>query len=179
MLTSKYQQTTPPSPHPGVVVDREPVYYVKRLYPCLVTCPVLFSPVIRPCYLMVMTKFLVLIIFLPLSPPLPYPQSVNPPPSRVNLHISCSSTPDCSSRVPTPALIDLDPVEDDVPSSPPRPNGYLTSIPPHLPTLEAVVVLSDCTAVNSNAPSSVSPHSPNSSPPPNPPPLLSQVPRPP
>ena len=94
-------------------------------------------------------------------------QSVNPSPSRVNPHISLTSTPACSVRVPTPVLTDLDPVEDDVPpSSPPRPNGYpITSIPSHLPNLEAVVVLSDCTAVNSNAPSSVSPRSPNPSPP--------------
>ena len=103
------------------------------------------------------------------QPPSTLFQTVNPSTPRVNPLSSCSSTPNRSSNVPTPALIDLDPVEDDVPPSPPRPNGYLTSIPSHLPTLEAVVVLSDCTAVNSNATSSVSPHSPNSSPSPNPP----------
>jgi hypothetical protein len=100
--------------------------------------------------------------------PMALSQSVNTSPPRVNPHLSCTSTPDYLVRVPTPILTDLDPVEDDVPPSPPRPNGYPnTSIPSHLPILEAVVVLSDCTAVNSNATSPTPPRLTNHSPPPN------------
>ena len=105
--------------------------------------------------------------------PNPHPHShfilPHPPTNRTNTEPT--STPDSSShpaRVPTPILTNLDPVEDDVPPSPPRPNGYPnTSIPSHLPILEAVVVLSDCTAVNSNATPPTHPRLTNHSPPPN------------
>ena len=103
--------------------------------------------------------------FHPTPPPEPtptpdYPSSPAPIPSDIGS--SSSITP------PPPSL-----------SSPAQSSNPNTPTPSHLPILEAVVVPSDCNAVNSNAPLSTFPCPTNPPPPPNPSPPQSSCPYPP
>jgi hypothetical protein len=90
------------------------------------------------------------------QPPSAISQLTNPSPPCVTTRVTCASSRDHFSKIPPPVLTNLDPDDDTISSSPPRPNHY------HQSSLEPVVAFNGCTVGNSGTPSvPPTPHQPN------------------